>query len=57
MAEKKMKIRKPVMEPKITKVPFASLQEKGGMFFEPAVRNPKGKKNPVQKQRDVKSGK
>ncbi len=57
MAGKSIKTKKPLMMPKITVVPFSALQEKGGMFFEPGVTNPKGKQNPMEKRRDLKSGK
>lgn len=57
MAEKKVKVTKALMQPKVTVVPFSALQEGGGMFFEPAVTNPKGKQNPMEKRRDKKSGK
>jgi hypothetical protein len=57
MAEKKLKMRKAAAEPKVDKVPFAALQEKGGMFFEPFATNPMGKQNPMEKRRDLKNAK
>jgi len=57
MAEKKLKMKKSKHEPKVDKVTWAALQERGGMFYEPAVTNPKGKTNPMEKRRDLKNAK